>query len=76
MDSTGKTSANFFFVGLFMLSVAAFLLLAVIRAQMCRCPTCRGWLFTQVKVDTDTESRRFVCKACKVIWDTKIALGT
>ena len=59
-------------VGLF--SLVSMLLIVLLRALVCRCPVCKAWLTKQVKVDIDTEARKFVCEKCKIIWDSKVKL--
>ena len=58
-----------------MVAFIIFMLLAFLRAQVCRCPQCGAWLFRQVNVDTDTHPRWFICKHCKVIWNSRVVLA-
>jgi hypothetical protein len=62
------------FIGLAMAGGALTMLLALLRAQMCRCPQCKSWLFRQLKVDTDTEPRLFVCNRCSITWNSQVIL--
>lgn len=62
-------------IGIAMVGGALFLLLAAVRAKVCRCPQCKSWLFRQVKVDTDTEPRVFVCSTCNVAWNSEVVLS-
>ncbi len=57
-----------------LISTAFFLLIVAMRAKMCRCPQCKSWLFRQVKVDTDTEPRVFICSTCNVAWNSGVVL--
>jgi len=62
------------FVTIFMLSVGLFLISITGRAYICKCPRCKTLLFKQQRVD-DEDSRKFVCKRCNTIWDTKVKLS-
>lgn len=49
-------------------------LVALLRAFLIQCPTCKKMLTKQVSVNTSTETRKFCCKRCNVIWDSKVQL--
>lgn len=48
------------------------LILASLRAFLIQCPTCKKLLTKQVSVNKSTETRKFCCKRCGVIWDSKV----
>jgi len=57
-----------------LVSMISMLITALMRALMCRCPVCKAWLVKQVKVEIDTDTRKFICKKCNTIWDSKVQL--
>lgn len=53
-------------------SVFGILIMASLRAFLIQCPTCKKLLTMQVPVNKSNETRKFCCKRCKVIWDSKV----
>ncbi|HNL76925.1 MAG TPA: hypothetical protein PKL33_05585 [Accumulibacter sp.] len=47
-------------------------LLAPIRAYLLICPSCKKLLTKQLPVNITTETRKFCCQRCNVIWDSKV----
>jgi hypothetical protein len=43
-----------------------------LRAFLLKCPSCKKLLTKQVSVNVSTETRKFCCKRCNVIWDSKV----
>jgi hypothetical protein len=48
------------------------IIIASLRAFLIQCPTCKKLLTKQVPVNKSNETRRFCCKHCNVIWDSKV----
>jgi len=48
------------------------IILSSLRAFLIQCPTCKKLLTKQVSVNKSTETRKFCCKRCNVIWDSKV----
>ena len=61
-------------VGVGLVSGICMLLIILLRALVCRCPVCKTWLTKQVKVNIDEDTRKFICKKCNTIWDSKVQL--
>jgi hypothetical protein len=64
-----------------MLNILAFIVVAsglgifitaLLRALLIQCPTCKKLLTKQVLVNKSTETRKFCCKRCNVIWDSRV----
>lgn len=53
-------------------SVFGIFIIASLRAFLIQCPTCKKLLTKQVSVNKSTETRKFCCKKCNVIWDSKV----
>lgn len=49
-------------------------IIASLKALLMQCPTCKKLLYKQVSVNTSTETRRFCCKRCNAIGDSKVQL--
>jgi len=58
-----------------LVSMILFLAILLFRALICRCPVCKQWLTKQEKVNIDNETRKFICKKCNIIWDSKVQLA-
>ena len=43
-----------------------------LRAFLLKCPSCKKLLAKQVPVNVSTETRKFCCNKCNVIWDSKV----
>jgi hypothetical protein len=43
-----------------------------LRAFLMQCPNCKKLLTKQVSVNKSIETRKFCCKSCNVIWDSKV----
>lgn len=48
------------------------IIMASLRACLIQCPTCKKLLTKQVSVNKSTETRKFCCHRCNVIWDSKV----
>jgi len=57
-----------------LVSLIFMLLIVLLRALVCSCPVCKTWLTKQIKVDIDSDTRKFVCEKCNTIWDSKVQL--
>ncbi len=43
------------------------------RTYLCRCPSCKGWLFKQYEREYN-KPRKFICNLCETIWDSGIVV--
>jgi hypothetical protein len=48
------------------------LIIGSLRAFLIQCHSCKNLLIRQVSVNKSTETRKFCCKKCNVIWDSKV----
>jgi hypothetical protein len=48
------------------------LIIALLRAFSIQCPTCKKLLYKKVPANISSETRKFFCKRCNVIWDSKV----
>jgi len=53
-------------------SVFSILIIASLRAFLIQCPICKKLLNKQVTVNISSETRKFCCKKCNIIWDSKV----
>lgn len=53
-------------------SVFGILIIGALRAFLIQCPGCKKLITHQIDVNISTESRKFCCKKCNIIWDSKV----
>lgn len=53
--------------------LALFCIWIPFRGYVCKCPSCKIWLFKQPERETG-ETRKFICKSCNTIWDTGVVI--
>ncbi|MEC5385220.1 hypothetical protein VVD49_05765 [Uliginosibacterium sp. H3] len=73
-DGSRESTTDLFFAVAFIVLGLMAMALLVLRAYLCRCPQCGVWLSYQPKPVNPEAPRKFVCKFCRVVWDSKVRM--